>query len=100
MLLNIPTVSMRVTMSLLLLAAGLPLASPAIAQMGTHFRNAPKLTSADAAMVRKLVRQDLTGKPQPGPLIVEEYDTTIIVPPGAQVHATAGTVRIRLKGDA
>ncbi|MFO1248831.1 MAG: hydantoinase/oxoprolinase family protein [Alphaproteobacteria bacterium] len=45
-------------------------------------------------------RQDLTGKPQLGPLIIEEYDTTIIVPPGAQVHATAGTVRIRLKGDA
>jgi N-methylhydantoinase A len=44
-------------------------------------------------------RQDLTQKPQFGPLIVEEYDTTIIVPPDAQVHAIAGTVRIRLKGD-
>ncbi len=41
-------------------------------------------------------RQDLTQTPQPGPLIVEEYDTTIIVPPDAQVHAAQGTVRIRL----
>jgi N-methylhydantoinase A len=45
-------------------------------------------------------RQDLTQTPQPGPLIVEEYDTTIIVPPDAQVHAIAGTVRIRLNGKA
>ncbi len=45
-------------------------------------------------------RNDLTQTPQPGPLIVEEYDTTIIVPPDAQVHAIAGTVRIRLNGKA
>ena len=43
-------------------------------------------------------RQDLTQTPRQGPLIVEEYDTTIIVPPDAQDHAIAGTVRIRLKG--
>jgi len=47
----------------------------------------------------KVIRRgDLTEKPQTGPLIVEEYDTTIIVPPGAAVHAAAGTVRIRLQG--
>ena len=45
-------------------------------------------------------RHDLTQAPQKGPLIVEEYDTTIIVPPDAQVHAIAGTVRIRLNGKA
>ena len=45
-------------------------------------------------------RHDLTQAPQKGPLIVEEYDTTIIVPPDAQVHAIAGTVRIRLNGEA
>jgi hypothetical protein len=28
---------------------------------------------------------------------VEEYDTTIVVPPGAHVHASGGTVRIRLE---
>jgi N-methylhydantoinase A len=43
-------------------------------------------------------RHDLTQTPQPGPLIVEEYDTTIIVPPGARAKVTAGTVRIRLAG--
>jgi surface antigen len=59
---NIPNVSMRVV--LLLLLAAIPLSvSPAAAQFGVHFRNAPKLTPADLAMVRKLVRQDLTGKP-------------------------------------
>jgi len=36
---------------------------PAAAQLGTNFRNAPKLTKADVAMVRKLVREELTGKP-------------------------------------
>ena len=45
---------------------------------------------------RVIRRSDLTQTPQKGPLIVEEYDTTIIVPPGAQVHAATGTVRIRL----
>ena len=43
-------------------------------------------------------RNDLTETPLQGPLIVEEYDTTIIVPPGATVHATSGMVRIHLKG--
>lgn len=41
-------------------------------------------------------RSDLTETPHAGPMIVEEYDTTIIVPPGARVHATLGTVRIQL----
>ena len=42
-------------------------------------------------------RGALTQTPRPGPLIVEEYDTTIVVPPGAYVHAAGGTVRIRLE---
>jgi N-methylhydantoinase A len=42
-------------------------------------------------------REALTEMPWPGPLIVEEYDTTIVVPPGASVRATCGTVRIRLE---
>src|SRR5579883_2955144 len=33
------------------------------AQYGRAFRTAPKLTSTDIAIVRKLVRQELTGKP-------------------------------------
>jgi N-methylhydantoinase A/oxoprolinase/acetone carboxylase beta subunit len=43
-------------------------------------------------------REGLTEVPLPGPLIVEEYDTTIIVPPGGTVQATSGVVRIRLNG--
>ena len=39
-------------------------------------------------------RGDLGETPRHGPLIVEEYDTTIIVPPDAAAHATAGIVRI------
>jgi N-methylhydantoinase A/oxoprolinase/acetone carboxylase beta subunit len=31
-----------------------------------------------------------------GPLIVEEYDTTIVVPPGATVQAVSGIVRLHL----
>jgi N-methylhydantoinase A len=43
-------------------------------------------------------RSDLSAKPQNGPMIIEEYDTTIIVPPDASVLAISGTVRIRLNG--
>ena len=48
-----------------------------------------------AAVLR---RSDLTAKPVKGPLIVEEYDTTIIVPPDGEIHAVSDTVRIRLNG--
>ena len=38
-----------------------------------------------------------TSRPRQGPLIVEEYDTTIIVPPGAHVTLDdTGSVRIAL----
>ncbi len=43
-------------------------------------------------------RGALTQKPQPGPMIVEEYDTTVIVPPDASVRVTSGVVRIHLNG--
>jgi len=45
-----------------------------------------------------LRRGDLTAKPVAGPLIVEEYDTTIVVPPDGEIHAVSDTVRIRLNG--
>jgi surface antigen len=50
---------------LLLTAAALLLLAPVagFAQYGTTFRSSPKLTSTDIAMIRKLVRQELTGKP-------------------------------------
>jgi len=41
-------------------------------------------------------RGDLGEKPQVGPVIIEEYDTTIIVPPAAQVLAVSDIVRIQL----
>lgn len=42
----------------------LPLIAPpqAFAQYGKAFRNSPKLTKSDITIVRKLVREDLTGK--------------------------------------
>ena len=47
---------------------------------------------------RVIRRGNLDETPRAGPLIVEEYDTTIIVPPDAMVRAIAGTVRICLNG--
>jgi len=44
-----------------------------------------------------LRRHDLNETPLNGPLIVEEYDTTIVVPPDGTVRAMSGVVRIRLK---
>ena len=43
-------------------------------------------------------RGDLGDIASAGPLIVEEYDTTIVVPPDATARSIAGTVRIRLNG--
>ena len=37
----------------------------------------------DTPVVR---RADLTGDPRPGPLIVEDYEGTVVVPPGAAAH--------------
>jgi len=45
-----------------------------------------------------LRREDLSENPLQGPLIVEEYDTTIIVPPDGAVQALSGIVRIHLNG--
>jgi N-methylhydantoinase A len=45
---------------------------------------------------RVLRRGDLAETQRNGPLIVEEYDTTIVVPPGATVRATSGIVRMHL----
>jgi N-methylhydantoinase A len=41
-------------------------------------------------------RSELTEARRNGPLIVEEYDTTIVVPPGATVQALSGIVRMHL----
>ena len=45
-------------------------------------------------------RSALSETPSAGPVIVEEYDTTIIVPPGATARSTAGTVQIHLEAGA
>ena len=45
-----------------------------------------------------LRRHDLSQQPLKGPVIVEEYDTTIVVPPDGTVHAMSGIARIRLQG--
>ena len=36
---------------------------------------------------RLIARGDVTAEPQQGPAIIESYDTTIVVPPGARFHA-------------
>jgi len=43
-------------------------------------------------------RNDLTDARMKGPVIVEEYDTTIVVPSDARVQALSGIVRIHLGG--
>lgn len=48
----------------LLVTASVLLAPPAAAQYGKAFRNSPKLSSQDIAIIRKVVREDLTGKPK------------------------------------
>lgn len=40
-----------------------------------------------AVATRLIARGDVTDTPQPGPVIIESYDTTIVVPPGAAYHA-------------
>lgn len=52
-------------MSLLIMAVTALLLVPAagFAQLGPTFRTAPKLTQQDIAIIRKVVRQDLDGKP-------------------------------------
>lgn len=49
---------------LLLVMVSVLLAPPAAAQYGKAFRNSPKLSSQDVAIIRKAVREDLTGKPK------------------------------------
>ena len=62
-----------------------------------HTATAPELALHDPergwVIAPVLRRDDLTENPLQGPLIVEEYDTTIIVPPDATVQGfgLAGT---------
>jgi N-methylhydantoinase A len=36
-----------------------------------------------------VARTAITREPMPGPLVVEEYDSTVVVPPGATVSRDA-----------
>jgi N-methylhydantoinase A/oxoprolinase/acetone carboxylase beta subunit len=38
--------------------------------------------------------------PEPGPLLVDEYDTTVVVPPGWSVRRDAATGTLALERDA
>ncbi len=51
----------RILLPLAVLPALLP--AEAVAQYGRTFWNDPKLSTEDTAIIRKLVREDLTGKP-------------------------------------
>jgi N-methylhydantoinase A len=46
-------------------------------------RGAPSVATAVVG------RAALAGEPMPGPLVVEEYDSTVVVPPGATVRRDA-----------
>jgi len=50
--------------------------APGWSQAAKAFRTAPKLTRTDIAMVRKLVREDLTGKPKGTTLSWSNPDST------------------------
>ena len=44
-------------------------------------------------------RRDLQGKPRPGPLVIEEYDSVTVVPPGCDAHLDpAGFIVISVPG--
>ena len=44
-----------------------------------------------------MIRDQIGPSPQPGPLIVEEYDATTVVPPGATIRRDeAGNLRLAL----
>jgi len=34
-------------------------------------------------------REDLGARPRPGPLLIDEYDATTLVPPGGSAHLDA-----------
>jgi N-methylhydantoinase A len=71
-----------------------PGTGPGFSEIGDQFRKAARASSAVASreayfgpryglvQTRIIRRSDLMGKLEVGPLIVEEFDTTVVVPPG------------------
>jgi N-methylhydantoinase A len=57
-----------------------------VTQTGPQERRAYFGAVAGEQTVPLLARQDLDATPRPGPVIVEEYDTTILVPPNCSVR--------------
>jgi N-methylhydantoinase A len=64
---------------------------PDVASYGTGSGHRPVYFGSDAGVLQARLcdREALVGDPVPGPVIVEELDTTIVVPPGWQVSAGA-----------
>src|SRR5437764_5288653 len=60
---------------------------------------ATRLASFDGELVEVAVRSraSLAGEPQPGPLLVDEYDTTVVAPPGWTVALDRATGALTLR---
>jgi N-methylhydantoinase A/oxoprolinase/acetone carboxylase beta subunit/N-methylhydantoinase B/oxoprolinase/acetone carboxylase alpha subunit len=60
-----------------------------------HTREADFLDGWGLREVRVVGREDVSAAPVPGPLLVDEYDTTVVVPPGWSVRrGTDGTLTL------
>ena len=57
--------------------------------------------SIDGTAVPVRTRSSVGDVPEPGPLLVDEYDTTVVVPPGwsARRDAATGTLVLERDGD-
>jgi N-methylhydantoinase A len=74
-----------------------PVVDPAIGPAGQR-RTAYFGREHGAVSTPVIGRGDLDSTPRPGPLIVEEYDATTIVPPGWSAHRDAhGNIRLTLR---
>jgi N-methylhydantoinase A len=51
----------------------------------------------DGAVVPVRTRSSIGGAPEPGPLLVDEYDTTVVVPPGWSARRDAATATLVLE---
>ncbi len=51
----------------------------------------------DGAAVPVRTRSSIGGAPEPGPLLVDEYDTTVVVPPGWSARRDAATATLVLE---
>lgn len=90
------------------LVSRVPLTKPSLSHGGRTSRNSRKLSTGgkrkgyfgeDVGFVETsvLTEADLGITPKPGPVLVEKYDTTIVVPPNCEIYkATGGCLMINI----